>query len=522
MRSAKRVTILSGLFGLVVLLTGTGFGGAVGTAFTYQGALMDANRPADGLYDLQFRLYDHPDPNIGLQVSEAVTIDSLDVIEGYFTVELDFGAEAFDGRPLWLELAVRAGELEDPNAFTILLPRQRLTPAPYAIHAETAERIAGRDSSAMPYVSPYDPATVYPGFNLSDLTSRFGNVGLMAYLPGSTLIYDTGTKVGIGTVDPLSKLHVYDGNLRVSQTSLNSYILCDAGANRAPVLELQENSQRKWTIWNEPGTDQLRFNDSSGTRMVLTPSRGRLGIGTVSPRSRLHVYGGNAEVSNPSQNAYVVCNAGSGNAAVLELQEASSRRWTLWNEPGTDQLRINDATGTRLVIVPSTGNVGIGTVSPAAKLHVAGTTRTQVLEITGGSDLAEPFELTDAEKAEPGMVVCIDPDHTGKLHLSGKPYDRTVAGVISGANGIKAGLTMKQQDTPADGNHPVALSGRVYCLCDASNGPINPGDLLTTSATPGHAMKVTDHAAAAGAILGKAMSRLETGRGLVLVLVSLQ
>jgi hypothetical protein len=68
----------------------------------------------------------------------------------------------------------------------------------------------------------------------------------------------------------------------------------------------------------------------------------------------------------------------------------------------------------------------------------------------------------------------------------------------------------------------VALSGRVYCLADASDGPIAPGDLLTTSDTPGHARRVDDHTRAQGAVLGKALTRLESGRGLVLVLVSLQ
>ena len=76
--------------------------------------------------------------------------------------------------------------------------------------------------------------------------------------------------------------------------------------------------------------------------------------------------------------------------------------------------------------------------------------------------------------------------------------------------------------TIADGEHPVALTGRVYCMADASNGPIVPGDLLTTSEVPGHAMKVTDHGLAQGAILGKAMTALEAGQGTLLVLVSLQ
>ncbi|MCW5849048.1 MAG: hypothetical protein KIT87_03110 [Anaerolineae bacterium] len=155
-------------------------------------------------------------------------------------------------------------------------------------------------------------------------------------------------------------------------------------------------------------------------------------------------------------------------------------------------------------------------------MHVVGTTRTNVLEITGGSDLAEPFEVDKADTIKPGMVVSIDAAQPGRLRLAVQAYNRAVAGVVSGANGIQPGLTMKQVGTIADGSLPIALTGRVYVWVDAAYGPVQPGDLLTTSDTPGHAMKVTDYARAQGAIIGKAMSSLETGTGLVLVLVSLQ
>jgi hypothetical protein len=83
-------------------------------------------------------------------------------------------------------------------------------------------------------------------------------------------------------------------------------------------------------------------------------------------------------------------------------------------------------------------------------------------------------------------------------------------------------MVMSQEGTLADGKHPVALSGRVYCWADAAYGAIEPGDLLTTAPTPGHAMKVTEPIKAHGATLGKAMTSLKEGRGLVLVLVTLQ
>ena len=97
-----------------------------------------------------------------------------------------------------------------------------------------------------------------------------------------------------------------------------------------------------------------------------------------------------------------------------------------------------------------------------------------------------------------------------------------MAGIISGAGGVKPGILLTQTGSEADGDYPVALTGRVYAWADASGGPIAPGDLLTTSDTPGHVMKVTDHARAQGAIIGKAMSSLDEGRDLVLVLVALQ
>ena len=154
-------------------------------------------------------------------------------------------------------------------------------------------------------------------------------------------------------------------------------------------------------------------------------------------------------------------------------------------------------------------------------LNVEGTARVDVLQIDGGADLSENFAVDGG--AEPGIVVVIDSDHPGALRTSSSAYDRRVAGIISGAGGVRTGMLMSQAGSVADGDHPVALAGRVYCWCDASSGAIEPGDMLTTSDTPGHAMKVTNYARAQGAIIGKAMTSLSQGEtGLVLVLANLQ
>jgi hypothetical protein len=151
---------------------------------------------------------------------------------------------------------------------------------------------------------------------------------------------------------------------------------------------------------------------------------------------------------------------------------------------------------------------------------VAGHSTACVLTITGGCDLAEPFALSSQDMPK-GAVVVIDDENPGRLKLSDRAYDTRVAGILSGANGVRAGICLSQQGFN-DGGQNVALSGRVYALADASSSPIKPGDLLTTSNIPGHAMKVNDHSKGQGAIIGKAMGSLNAGKGMVLVLVTLQ
>jgi microcystin-dependent protein len=134
MKNVKILTILV-FAGLVFCLARVGRAASIGTAFTYQGRLIDANRAADGLYDFQFKLFDSASD--GNQLGTDVNKPEVDVIDGYFTVELDFGG-VFDGNERWLDIGVRPGELSDPNLYTTLNPRQEVTPTPYAIHAKTS------------------------------------------------------------------------------------------------------------------------------------------------------------------------------------------------------------------------------------------------------------------------------------------------------------------------------------------------------------------------------------------------
>jgi len=135
MKTAKMLTILVLALGLMVCSAKLGGQTPMGTAITYQGRLIDANEPADGDYDFTFTLYDEAAD--GNQVG-STDVNESDVIDGYFRVELDFGSGVFDGNTVWLEIGVRAGELSDPNVYVILSPRQKVTPAPYAVYADVA------------------------------------------------------------------------------------------------------------------------------------------------------------------------------------------------------------------------------------------------------------------------------------------------------------------------------------------------------------------------------------------------
>jgi len=106
---------------------------STGTAFTYQGYLTDADNPADGTYDFQFLLYD--DATTGVQVGSTVNKNDTIVVEGIFTVKLDFG-DFFDGTAYWLEIWVRPGA--STGGYQQLLPRQPLTAVPYANYASSA------------------------------------------------------------------------------------------------------------------------------------------------------------------------------------------------------------------------------------------------------------------------------------------------------------------------------------------------------------------------------------------------
>jgi hypothetical protein len=216
---------------------------------------------------------------------------------------------------------------------------------------------------------------------------------------------------------------------------------------------------------------------------------------------------------------YMFSSGTSNSDRMVIAHSPSYSNWGIQYRDSDDSIHFQGAGFTHVRIGLGDGNVGIGTASPAAKLDVNGTARVKVLEITG-ADLAEKFPTT--ETLEPGTVVEIDPDNPGHLRKAQGAYNKRVAGVVAGANGLSKGIILGNLEG-SENHTPIAISGRVWVYADATHEAIEPGDLLTTSDLPGHAMKASDPSRAHGAVLGKAMTRLEKGKtGMVLVLVNLQ
>jgi len=166
-------------------------------------------------------------------------------------------------------------------------------------------------------------------------------------------------------------------------------------------------------------------------------------------------------------------------------------------------------------------------VSAQGNISALGNVNAENMNVTGdiilenASDCAEEFEVdtTCAQHVAPGTVVVLGDE--GCLRHSISAYDKRLAGVVSGGGDYKPGIILDKRSSNSD-RMAVALIGKVFCNVDASYGSVKVGDLLTTSNTPGHAMKASDPSQAFGAVIGKALRPLREGKALVPILVALQ
>jgi hypothetical protein len=286
------------------------------------------------------------------------------------------------------------------------------------------------------------------------------------------------------------------------------------------------------------GLHRVELRDGAGVVGHSTRRHGVIGIADSAGFSGVYGKGESEGVTGTTTNGTGVFGYSTGpngigvkgqggdNNAGIYGSTLSASRPGVWGQnngtgPGVEGHSNNEA-GVRGVSTHGTGVVGIGGSFAGefvGKVRVQGD-----IEVSGdirlmNADCAEDFDIAGVETPEPGTVMVLSDD--GALKPSDRAYDKRVAGVVSGAGSYKPGIVLDTQ--PAPGNRsPIALLGKVYCKVDASTTPVEVGDLLTTSDTPGHAMKASDSTKAFGSVIGKALCPLREGQGLIPVLIALQ
>ena len=328
-------------------------------------------------------------------------------------------------------------------------------------------------------------------------------------------------RVGFGTNDPKDAFHLFSTDQNVGTMRVqggNTYAGFVGNWEGSAMLLLTNNrhpgtghnyntaipgSQITLGLPSLPG-DIGFYTTTSGTvgasvELMRIRSDGRVGIGIGLPNYKLDVQGGQV-------------NASGGLCINGDCKSAWSQIGSQWTTSGSNLQYTN-------------GNVGIGVSNPTFRLHVGGDVKVTGSMTVDGNIAAKYQDLAEwvpaAEQLAAGTVVVLDSSKSNQVTSSSQSYDTRVAGVISAQPGIVLG-------EKSDSKVLVATTGRVLVNVDATNGPIEIGDLLVTSDREGFAMKsVPVEAGAArihrpGTLIGKALEPLRSGTGKILVLLSLQ
>ncbi len=541
-----RRVLLSLSLVVLVLLAASAFA-QVPRLINYQGMLLvTTGQPiSDGDYALTFSLYDEKNTQLWTETHNQVFVGA-----GLFQVMLGTVMPfniPFD-KPYFLGIQVGS----DPE----LQPRMPLASVAYAIRAEEANRLFGYSVSPTPEPNtllPLDasgkfPASVITGGTSGDFlkknepdTSRAtcsSPLLLISNLGGGDGVSGRSTD-GVGVAGQST---TNDGVTGWTEASGMSGVFGQSTDGRG-VVGRSENDDGVvgWTGANDKSgmyghsTDGIGVSGQSssgvGVKGHSDNNDGVVGVTYVSGKSG--VWGHSTEgygVSGSSANSdgVVGWTENQNKAGVWGHSTDGTGVWgSSTNNVGlratteSDQHAAlaagNEGAGPGLYVMGGSG--GTAAIFKGNVELRSASTDAVVIELGEGLDYAEGFDFSSGSATGPGTVVIIDPEHPGCLAVSNRAYDRKVAGIVAGAMGLGSGVRLG--NSHFDEN--VALAGRVYCNVDASYGEVEPGDLLTTSPTPGYAMVVRDYVKASGAILGKAMEHLSAGdKGQILVLVTLQ
>jgi hypothetical protein len=330
---------------------------------------------------------------------------------------------------------------------------------------------------------------------------------------GSSVMYQSNGNVGVNTTKPAASLHAISNsasgyailgqNLSTSQTTFPVGVL---GFAAAPL-----------------GTGV--YGDATATSGAAV---GTAGV-TVSPEG-IGVEGISDASSGDGGNASGVAGffngtsgTGSGVMGISLAPEGAGVSGQAHSSTGVSGVTNGSSGVGGYFDNTAAGNILIGAVNGTHKFRVDGNGKGYFDggEQTGGADFAESVAIGgDPSLRGPGDLLVVDSNAARQLALSSQAYSTLVAGIYSTKPGVLA--TPHSMNETVANEIPLAIVGIVPCKVSAENGPIQPGDLLVSSSTPGHAMKGTDRGRMLGAVVGKALEPLSEGKGVIQVLVTLQ
>jgi hypothetical protein len=315
---------------------------------------------------------------------------------------------------------------------------------------------------------------------------------------------DSWTSVGnnINRVNGNVGIHVQNPTFPLEVNS--SIRIASDNANAFPNLVFNSHTGKFKYFELSPGNDFYLYDRVKQRYDFIVKDDGRVGIDIQEPRAKLHVNGDIFSSGGMLTNGRLTVD-------LTQNGQGSGGRDGLFLLSSPQNSVSSIITNTNTFYFYSTARNGDANIQ-------AGQGSFSVVEVRG-ADIVEKFK--SKETIEAGTLVTIDEMDVNNYKTTEKAYQKGIVGIVSGANGVKHGMLLEQDDVLA-GNTKVAIAGRVYVKATAQNGAIKAGDLLTSSDKAGFAMKATSRKKAFGSVVGKALTSLASGEGYVLVLVGLQ